>query len=62
MSYLYETVTSFKYLGSVASDEGSKSETLQDRTDDSSIDKVETGLERQEHFSQIQDTTEALSY
>ena len=40
-----ETVTSFKYLGSVIADEGSKSDTLQDSTDNSSIDKVETSLE-----------------
>ena len=40
-----ETVTSFKYLGSVITDEGSKSDTLQDSTDNSSIDKVETSLE-----------------
>ena len=46
-----ETVTSFKYPGSVISDEGSKPDTLQDSTDDSSIDKIETSLEPQEHFS-----------
>ena len=40
-----DTVTSFKYLGSVMIDEGSTPETLQDRTDNSSIDKVETSLE-----------------
>ena len=41
-----ETVTSFKYLGSAIFDEGSKPEnTLQDSTDNSSIDKVETNLE-----------------
>ena len=34
-----ETVTSFKYLGSVITDEGSKPEIL------SSIDKVESSLE-----------------
>ena len=39
-----ETVTSFKYLGSVITDEGSTPETLQDRTDNSSIEKVETRL------------------
>ena len=38
-----ETVTSFKYLGSVITDDGSKR--LQDSTDNSSIDKVETSLE-----------------
>ena len=41
-----ETVTSFKYLGSVITDEGSKPrDTLQDSTDNSGIDKVETSLE-----------------
>ena len=40
-----ETVTSFRYLGSVVTDEGSKPEILQDSTDNSSIDKVETSLE-----------------
>ena len=33
---------------------------LQDSIDDSSIYKVETSLERQDHFSQFQDTTYAL--
>ena len=41
-----ETVTSFKYLGSVISEEGSKPEiTLQDSTDNSSTGKFETSLE-----------------
>ena len=46
-----ETVTSFKYLGSVIPDKGSKplkntlQDTLQESTDNSSIDKVETSLE-----------------
>ena len=39
-----EVVTSFKYLGSVVSDEGSKLEIPQNSTDNSSIDKVETSL------------------
>ena len=34
--------------------------TLQDSIDDSSLDKVETSLERQEHFSLFRDTTHAL--
>ena len=38
-----ETVTSFKYRGSVITDVGSKP--LQDSTGNSSIDKVETGLD-----------------
>ena len=55
-----ETVTSFKYLGSVVFDEGSKPErdTLQDSTENSNIDKADTSLELQEHFSQ--DTIDAL--
>ena len=41
-----ETVTSFKYLGSVITDEMFQArDTLQDSTDNSSIDKVETSLE-----------------
>ena len=41
-----ETVTSFNYLGSLITDEGSKPEILSmDSTDNSSIDKVETSLE-----------------
>ena len=42
-----ETVTSFKYLVSIKTDEGSKLEidTLQDSTDNSRIDKVETTLD-----------------
>ena len=39
-----ETVTSFKYLGSVISDEGFKPE-IQHSTDNSSIDKAETSLD-----------------
>ena len=39
-----ETVTSFKYLGSVITDEGSKPELL-DSTSNSSIDKAETNLD-----------------
>ena len=35
-------------------------DTLQESTDDSSIDKVETSLEWQEYFSQLQDMTDAL--
>ena len=37
-----ETVTSFKYLGSVITDE---SESKPEKPDNSSIDKVETSLE-----------------
>ena len=35
-------------------------DTLQDSTDNNSIDKVETSLEWQEYFSQFQDKTDAL--
>ena len=40
-----EKVTSFKYLGSVINDEGSKPEILQDSTGNSNIDKAETSLD-----------------
>ena len=42
-----ETVTSFKYLGSVLTDEGSKPEILSRiaQTTNSSIDKAETNLD-----------------
>ena len=43
-----ETVTSFKYLGSVITDDGSKTilqDTLQDSTGNNSIDKAETSLD-----------------
>ena len=42
-----ETVTSFKYLGSVITDEGGfqARDTLQDSTDNSSIYKAETSLD-----------------
>ena len=40
-----ETVTSFKYLGSVINDETSKPEILFRIAQDSSIDKAETNLE-----------------
>ena len=65
-----EIVTSFKYLGSLVSDEGSKPEILSTnlRTtaaltklkpvwNDSSTDKVETNLEWQQHFTPFQDTS-----
>ena len=40
----FEAVTSFKYVGSVITDEGSKTDTVQDSTDASSIDEVEISL------------------
>ena len=55
-----ETVTSFKYLGSVITDEGSKSEIL------SRIAQTTAALTRfkpvwnDEYFSQFQNTTDAL--
>ena len=58
-----ETVTSFKYLGSVITDEGSEPEIL------SRIAQTTAALTRlkpvwtgpiQEHFSQLQDSTDAL--
>ena len=49
-----ETVTSFKYLGS-------QPDTLQDSTDDSSYDKVETSMEWQKYLSQFQNTTDVTS-
>ena len=42
---MLETVTSFKYLSSVVTDEGSKPEILSRIADNSSIDKSETGLD-----------------
>ena len=56
-----ETVTSFKYLGSVITDEGSEPEIL------SRIAQTTTALTRlkpvwidKEYFSQLQDTTDGL--
>ena len=40
-----ETVTSFKYMGSVITNEGSKPKRLSMIAQNSSIDKVETSLE-----------------
>ena len=56
-----ETVTSFKYLGSVITDKGSKSEILSRTAQTTAVLKrLKTSLARQEYFSQFQDTTEAL--
>ena len=52
-----ETVTSFKHLGCYNWWRFQAWDTLQDSTDNSSIDKVETSLEWQEYFSQFQDMT-----
>ena len=49
-----ETVTSFKYLGSVITDEGPKPEIL------SRIAQTTAALKQ--HFSQVHDTTDALPY
>ena len=40
-----ETLTSFKYLSSIITNEGSKPEILSRIADNSSIDQVETSLE-----------------
>ena len=50
---MFETVTSFKYLGSVITDEGSKPELL------CRIAQATAAL-TEEYFSQLQDTTDAL--
>ena len=57
-----ETVTSIKCLGSVITNWwGFQAwDTLQDSTDNSSIDKDETSLDWQEYLYQLQDTTDAL--
>ena len=56
-----EIVTSFKYLGSVITDEGSKPEILSRIAQTTAVlTKVETSLEQQEHFSQFQDMTDAF--
>ena len=48
---LYKTFD-FAQMGSVITDEGFQAcDALQDSTDNSSIDKVETSLEWQEYFS-----------
>ena len=61
-SGLAKIITSFKYLGSVITDEGSQAwDPLQDYTDNSSTDEVETSLDWQEHFSQFQNRADALS-
>ena len=51
------TVTSFKCLGWWGFQAW---DTLQDSTDNSSIDKAETSLDWQEYLSQLQDTTDVL--
>ena len=58
----FETVTSFEYLGSVTTNEGSKPDILSRiaQTTAGTIEKAETSLERQEHFSQLRDTTDEL--
>ena len=56
-----ETVTSFKYLGSVITDKGSKPEILSRTAQTTAVLKrLKTSLARQEYFSQFQDTTYAL--
>ena len=57
-----ETVTSFRYPGSLITGGGSKPEILSRiaQTAAALTALVETSLERQEYFSQFQDTTDAL--
>ena len=56
-----ETVISFKYLGSVIADEGSKPEILSRIAQaTAALTKVETSFEWQEYFSQFQDMTDVL--
>ena len=55
-----ETVQSFKYLGSVVTDEGSKQETVQNCRNNWCIDKVQDHMERQEHYTQFQNQTDAI--
>ena len=55
-----ETITSFKYLCSVVSDESSKLEILSRIAQTTVALKIETNFEHQEQFSQLQDTTDAL--
>ena len=56
-----ETVTSFKYLGSVITDKGSKPEILFRTAQTTAVLKrLKNSLARQEYFSQFQDTTDAL--
>ena len=58
---MLETVTSFKYLGSVVSDEGSKRDKLfRIWQMTAALTRIEVSLETQEHFSQFQDTTDVL--
>ena len=54
-----ETVTSFKYLGSVITDEGSEPEIIFRIAQTTAAC---TSLEWQEYLSQLQDTTDALPY
>ena len=56
-----ERVTSFKYLGSVITDKGSKPEILPETAQTTAtLTRLKPVLERHEHFSQFQDTTDAL--
>ena len=56
-----ETVRSFKYLGAVVSDEGSKPEVLSRIAQTTAeATKLKSHLERQEHFHQIQGQTDAF--
>ena len=56
-----ETVQSFKYLGSVVTDEGSKQEILSRIAQNNwCIDKAQDHMERQEHCTKFQNQTDAI--
>ena len=56
-----ETVSSFKYLGSVLTDEGSKPELLSRIAyTTAALTRLKPVWNKQEYFSQFQDTTDAL--
>ena len=48
-----ETVTSFKYLGSIVPDDGSEPEMLSRIADYSNIDYVEASLEQHEYLFEL---------
>ena len=56
-----ETITSFKYLGSVLTDEGSKPEILSRIAQTTAaLTRLKSVWNDTEHFSQFQDATDAL--
>ena len=57
-----ETLTDFKYLSSVITHEGSKPEILSSTAQTTAaLTRLKPVLGRHEHFSQFQDTTDALA-